>query len=250
VNTYWSDDIDDHTLYVYLRPTQALYHLVGPRRLDGRDVIELIVANGNYLPQGLTGTQIFLDTATYLPYRVVIHPSDNIPASQATGGLQRTFTTLEINGPVSAADFAADFPPGTITVYEQAYMGPRLAEYPDLRTAAHAADFPLYAPGDLLDGLMASTSYAQYFVEIERRRSPVIALNNGAILEGRYLPVQDREIAADATATPQSLTLDGQPATLDQGVLTFTRGLTHIRISGVQSAEQAASVVQQLQVVP
>jgi hypothetical protein len=120
LNTYWSDDIDDHTFYVYLRPTQALYHLVGPRRLDGRDVIELIVANGNYLPQGLTGTQIFLDTATYLPYRVVIHPSDNIPAGQATGGLQRTFTTLEINGPVTDADFAADVPPGTITGYELA----------------------------------------------------------------------------------------------------------------------------------
>jgi hypothetical protein len=61
--------------------------------------------------------------------------------------------------------------------------------------------------------------------------------------------VQDREPNADATATPLSLTLDGQPATLDQGVLTVTRGPTHIRISGVQSAEQAATVVQQLQVV-
>jgi hypothetical protein len=49
--------------------------------------------------------------------------------------------------------------------------------------------------------------------------------------------------------TPLSLTLDGQPATLDQGVRTFTRGSTHIRISGVQSTEQAPSVVQQLQVV-
>jgi hypothetical protein len=246
VNTYWSDDIDDHTLYVYLRPTQALYKLVGPRRLDGREVIKLLVVKGNFAPQGLTGTQIFLDTATYLPYRVVIHPSDNIPAGQATGGLQRTFSPLEINGPVTAADFAADFPPDTVTVYEQAYMGPRLAEYPDLRTAAQAADFPLYAP----PSLTGSTIYAQYFVEIEGRRSPVIALNNGAILEGRYLPVQDLEIAADATATPQSMTLDGQPATLDHGVLTFTRGLTHIRISGVPSAEQAASVVQQLQLVP
>jgi len=227
---------------VYLCPTQALYQLVGPRRIDGQDVIELVVAKGNFLPQGFTGTQIFLAAVTYLPYRVIIHPFDNISAGQATGGLQRTFSPVEINGPV----IDADFPPGTVTVYEQAYMGPRLAEYPDLRTAAQAADFPLYAP----PSLTGSTSYAQYFVEIEGRRSPVIALNNGAILEGRYLPVLHPDLDPDATPAPVSLTIDGQPATLDHGVLTFTRGLTHIRVSGVQSAEQAATVARQLQLVP
>jgi hypothetical protein len=249
LNTYWGDDLDGQALYSFLQPAPSGYNLVGPRRLDGRAVIELVVATGNHGPQGMAGTKVFLDAATYLPYRVMTYPFGDMPGGQARAGLQRTFMNLEINGGVTAADFTADFPQGTVTVYEQAYMAPRLAEYPDLRTAAQAADFPLYAPGDMLNGLMESSSYAQYFVEIEGRRSPVIALNNGAILEGRYLPVQDREPNADATATPLSLTLDGQPATLDQGVLTVTRGPTHIRISGVQSAEQAATVVQQMQVV-
>ncbi len=250
LNTYWGDGIDDQAIYTFLQPAPSGYNLVGPRQIDGRAVIELVVATGNFGAQGMAGTKVFLDAATYLPYQVMTYPFGDMPGGQARGGLQRTFTALEINSPVTAADFAAGFPPGTITIYEQASGAPRLAGYPDLHTAAQAADFPLYAPVDMLNGLMDSTSYAQYFVEIEGRRSPVIALNNGAILEGRYLPVQDLEIAADATAPPQSLTLDGQPATLDHGVLTFTRGLTHIRISGVQSAEQAASVVQQLQLVP
>jgi len=239
-SAYWMDDLDDLALPYFLRPASGGYNLVGPTQLDGRAVIELVVKGGHEGPAGLDGTRVWLDAAGYLPVRITVYT----PGAQV--GLQRTFTDLRINTPPSDVDFAFTPPPGTRTVYEQAYMAPHLATYKTLDEAAQAAEVPLFAPATLQTGDI----YAQYVVEQDGRRSPVIALNQGAILEGRTLPV-DPGARSPGVTPAQPLTIAGQPATLQAGVLTFARGETQIRLSGVQGPADAAQKAAALQpVVP
>ncbi len=249
-NAYWSDDTDEYAILPYLYPKQVGYNLAGPRTLDGRAVIELVVPSGNISPAGQDNTHVFLDATTYLPYRIVTSAQGFGPDPGKLISTQRTFDPLVINGPVTDADFTFSAPPGAVTIYEQAYMAPRLATYPDLSAAAHAADFPLYAPPDM----NGSNLYAAYWVEQDGQRSPVIALNNGQILEGRYVPLKNSGrigVPGEKDHPPQSLTVDGQAATFYPAgnALFLTRGATQILIQPVRDVDQAKQLIRSLQPV-
>jgi hypothetical protein len=246
-NAYWSDDTDEYAFLYYLKPEPVGYNLVGRSTLDGRAVIELVVPMGNYFPAGMSNTHIFLDATTYLPYRVITVGNGPSPGSGLR--IQRTFDPLIINGPVTDADFRVDPAPGDVVIYQPAYNAPQLATYPDLHAAAQAAGFPLYAPSNLDPAAL----YAAYWVEQQGQRTPVIALNNGQILEGRYLPVwrTPRMPAQAGGSPPQPLTLDGQPATFypNANMVIAQRGDTRIMISNVPTVAQAEAAVRDLQLV-
>jgi len=249
-NAYWSDEADEYAFLPYLYPKQVSYNLVGPRTLDGRAVIELVIPSGNIMPAGLDNTHVFLDATTYLPYRIVTSEPGFGPNAGKQISLQRTFDPLVINGPVTDADFTFSVPSGAVTIYEQAYMAPRLATYPDLPAAARAADFPLYAPPDV----SSNNLYAAYWVEQAGQRSPVIALNNGQILEGRYVPLKNSGrtgMPGEKDHPPQALAVDGQPATFYPAgnALFLTRGATQILIQSVRDVEQAKQLIRNLQPV-
>lgn len=59
---YWQDYVGDRAMLNNLMPEKSLFSYVGTSREDGRSLIELVVKEGNYGPNGRKGTRLFLDS--------------------------------------------------------------------------------------------------------------------------------------------------------------------------------------------
>src|SRR5437899_10158193 len=90
------------------------YHWVGRRDLDRRKVVELAFDRWNGTPVDKYD-HIFIDEATYLPYRYVVH-GKTFPDGK-WGGYEATFTLSDFNVAMSAAEFAQSISPGTPRIY-------------------------------------------------------------------------------------------------------------------------------------
>ena len=230
-DAYWMDDTDERGFFFLLQPAKVGYNMVGRSRIDGREVIELVVSGGNIIPNGLDGTRVFLDAATYLPYRIVTYPGGTSASTSQRMGLERTFTGLEINVPLNDSDFSIDLPSDVVTVYERAYMDPPIVSYTSIEEAATQVDFPLYLP----EGVTPQKVRAEYMVDKDGKLSPVIAMQGSPIIQGRYLPQDPGSWNAQQSGRQKTstITIDGQQATLTNGPyasLTLTKDGTTIRI--------------------
>ena len=186
-NAYWTDDTGDVAFLHMLRPTPAVYSFVGRREVDGRPMVELVVKSGNYSSGGMTGTHLFLDEQTNLPYRFVIYPRGE--GSEKRPAFERTFTNTQINPPLTDADFRPPLGPDTWFVYEPVNPGWTGYKLPVYGTAAEAekeAGTQLFAPGGRVSGDLAVWGY----VEKDSGRKAVISIENGTItiLQGVHLP--------------------------------------------------------------
>ena len=191
-HAYWADDIDSTAFLHMLRPTRATYSYAGKRKLDGRSVVELVVKQGNYADGGMTGTHVFLDEATYLPYRLSFYPTSK--TSRAATGGERTFTRLEINIPMSDADFRPPFGADTRIIHEPVqpgWTGYTIPAFASVVEAQKEAGVPLFTPGGTWEGEVPVWG----FVEQDGKRVPIVSFMDGTILEGVYLP----QITEDGT---------------------------------------------------
>ncbi|HET9494925.1 MAG TPA: hypothetical protein VFR15_11905 [Chloroflexia bacterium] len=184
-NGYWIDDTGDLAFANYLVPTSGIYSYAGRHEIDGQPVVELVVESGSYGNGGMTGTRVFLDEQTSLPYRFITYPDvedrDKIPASE------RTFTHLQINPTLSDADFRPPLGPNTWFVYEPVnagWTGYKLPVYGSVAEAEKEAGTPLFAPGGTVDGDIPAWG----FVEKDNERKAVISLEDGTVLGGVHLP--------------------------------------------------------------
>lgn len=184
-NAYWADDIDDMAFANKLVPKPSVYSFVGRREIDGRAVAELVVKSGNSGDGGSTGTHVFLDEQTNLPYRIVIYPTGG--GSKKLPAFETTFTRVQINPPLSDAEFRPAMGPDTWSVYEPVnarWSGYDLPVYGSVEEAEKAAGTPIFAPGGKSIGEVPTWG----FVEKSSGRKAVISLENGTILEGLHLP--------------------------------------------------------------
>lgn len=252
-NAYWGDDTDDRAMFNFMYPAPVAYQLVGTTRADGHDLIELVVPQSKdraeFGPNGMSGTHVFLDADTYLPYKYVIY---SVGSTKPTA-YERTFNNLQVNSKLTAADFALQLPLGTKTVYESAYMAPRIQVYDSLGTAAKAAQddgFALFAPQSGTYGVLYGT-FPQ-----GQASGPLIAIsmNDGAIQQGAQLSISCVVDGMPPTSPPpvvSTISIDGQTASLCMGgygnVLALKKESTIIHISGFKTQDEAVAIVRSLQ---
>jgi hypothetical protein len=185
MNAYWTDDIGDVAFLHLLRPSPALYSFVGRKEIDGKALVELMVKSGNYSSGGMTGTRVFLDEQTNLPYRFVSYPTGE--GSEKRPAFERTLSNTQINPSLTDADFRPDVGPDTWFVYAPVNTGRTgysLPVYGSVAEAEKEAGTQLFAPVGKASGDLAVWGY----VEKDSGRKAVISLENGTILQGAHLP--------------------------------------------------------------
>jgi hypothetical protein len=269
-NAYWADDIDETAMLLYIFPAgtenanslydtiNTRYHLVGRKQLDGRNVIELSITNGQLAPNGLKGTEVFLDEASYLPYRFVFHSQ----RSDGSGGqiaTEVTFSRLDINGAVGDSDFSLNLSPSTPIIVEPAYMAPEMPKYKTIQEAQTQTNLTLFEPADGIQGELGTA----YFVEMNNTRSPAISLRsqNVTIVEAAHIPAYSGDPFAqrfgdwlsNLQESVETVDLDGQQArwvTSNQiQSLIIEKGGTRIDIAGAKTKEQAIEIARGLKPV-
>lgn len=234
--TYWLDDVDDRSLIAALRPSRncpilgpsALpgpntprptipppldhpYQLVGFRELDGRQVAELLVVmppNSGCHAYGFDGNRVFLDLATYLPYRLVVDRT--FPQLQRGAPIEITIEDLAVNVPLADADFAVALPPDVVTIYELGYAVsgplPELPTYASIAEAAADVDFPVYWPRGAAASHVGSGLLERFGV---RYRTITGSFQSyGALItitQGRYPPGYTPELLPDAGNLPPTM---------------------------------------------
>lgn len=133
MNAYWLDDAGDMSIFEFLAPSmyektvEQIYDFVGTREIDGRQVYELVVKPGhNSSPNGISGSHIFLEASTFLPYRSFGNgdPSNSNPNLPIH---VHTATQLAVNPPLFEDDLTFTPPAGATIIYEAAAYAPPLA---------------------------------------------------------------------------------------------------------------------------
>ncbi len=262
------------------------YKLIGRSNIEGHSLVELIVTadapDSVSLVRAMAGDRVYIDEATYLPYRMTYKKGLSRMSSYSDeyGAFEVTFKDVEINGGVTSADFSPPSRQDTIKVTysvlgwapEQAYEQISKQGYSSTAQAAKALNFQLFEPqggvkpvqGRALPGDVVNTLYT---VEKNGSKSSVVAINTDKweILEGTYIPAAVTEIFAihlfiDRSSPDKASTVNitGQPATLqeygggDFGHLLLTRYGTQILIrrQGYEgSKEEAIELARNLQPV-
>lgn len=245
-NAYWIDDAGELSFFGYLYPEQVSYELLGSTTQDGRNLLELLVVSGNRGPAGISGTRVFIDEATYLPYRVATYHT----YEERKDGLERTFGDLQVNVPLTNDDFQLQLPTDSVRVFEQAHWAPSLPSYRTLEEAAANAGYTLFAPAGAMPTEVLTTNY----VEKDGKRTPTLFFEYGDIsfTQGRYLQhglYKCGQSVPDAGYTDSRVDIDGQTASLCVGpsnTMLLVMVGTLVLMEGFETEREAIEVVRTL----
>jgi outer membrane lipoprotein-sorting protein len=209
-----------------LKPeSSTVYSLVGTSTINGHSVIELH-AHKIDRKENADLDHMFLDANTYLPYRFVVDPTkDQL-------GIQRTISSLTINGPVLDSDFMDEIPEATTiaTIFTPNDNTGPLTVYHSFHDADLSSNFNMFQPSSGIN----SNIFTFALVQRNGTKEPIYTFNvtvgndNVRVLEGSYLPQTNlKHTSRDSNI----LDTVGDPITVGglAGVLVSNSQYVHIR---------------------